>query len=240
MKHSLTIFLLFAIFAGCSKDEEPSILECGEPVSYQGYDYQTVLIGDRCWFAENLRSEIYRNGDEIPSNLSDSAWQFTLSGATAVFGEGNSDCSERSPEGDACDEAWSLNEYGRLYNWYAVDDARGLCPSGWHVATDGEWTLLTSNSGGDSMAASMLKNDDGWYEGGNGTNVSGFSALPGGARSRAGSFSSAGSSGIWWSSSSFDGFNALFRGLGHNLPFVGRDNDDPCSGYSVRCTKDTE
>lgn len=240
MRHSLTIFLLSAIFTGCSKDEEASTPECGEPVSYQGYDYQTVLIGDRCWFAENLRSESYRNGDVIPSNRSDSTWQYTLSGATAIFGEGNSDCSEFSPEGDACDDAWSLNEYGRLYNWYAVDDARGLCPSGWHVPTDGEWTLLTSNFGGDSMAASMMKSDDGWYEGGNGTNVSGFSALPGGSRSKLGFFGSAGAGGIWWSSSSFDGFNALFRGLGHDLPVVARDNDDPCSGNSIRCIQDSE
>jgi len=81
---------------------------CGDPVSYQGYDYATVLIGDQCWFAENLRSENYDNGDAIPAGLSDSQWTSTTSGATAVYGEGSSTCYTYSPDGDACDEAWSL------------------------------------------------------------------------------------------------------------------------------------
>ena len=120
---------------------------CGDPIQYQGYDYATVLIGEQCWFAENLRSENYQNGDAIPANLSDSEWSSTtFSGALAVYGE-DAGCSDSSPDGDACDEEWSLSEYGRLYNWYAVDDARGLCPSGWHVPTDGEWMTMEMAAG---------------------------------------------------------------------------------------------
>ena len=70
-----------------------TLFACGDPVSYQGYDYATVLIGEQCWFAENLRCQNFQNGDAIPANLSDSDWENTASGAVAVYGEGGSDCS---------------------------------------------------------------------------------------------------------------------------------------------------
>ena len=119
--------------------------QCGDSTEFDGYWYETVLIGDQCWFAENLRTTKYANGDSIPANLPDSVWFAQLYsgiGATAVYGEGSSYCENNSPDIDACDEAQSLAEYGRLYNWYAVDDTRGLCPSGWHVPTEGEFTQL--------------------------------------------------------------------------------------------------
>jgi uncharacterized protein (TIGR02145 family) len=216
----------------------PYFGDCGDPVSYQGYDYATVLIGEQCWFAENLRSENYENGDAIPSNLSDSEWQNTTSGAVAVYGE-DAGCNNYSPDIDACDPAQSLSEYGRLYNWYAVDDARGLCPSGWHVPTDGEWTVMTDFLGGESVAGGQMKTDYGWYNGGNGTNSSGFSGLPGGYRSSSGSFDSAGYFGNWWSSSP-NGSNAWSRGLLDFYEFVYRDYFNLRSGFSVRCVRDAE
>ena len=94
--------------------------------SYQGYDDATVLIGEQCWFAENLRSENYENGDAIPAGLSDSEWSSTTLGAAAVYGEEYGSCEHYSANIDACDPNQSLNEYS-LYNWYAVDDERGLC-----------------------------------------------------------------------------------------------------------------
>ena len=217
----------------------PYFGDCGDPVSYQGYDYATVLIGEQCWFAENLRSENYENGDAIPSNLSDSDWQNSTSGAVAVYGEGSSECYDDSPDGDACDEAWSLNEYARLYNWYAVDDARGLCPSGWHVPTDGEWTVLTDHLGGESIAGSQMKTDYGWYNGGNGTNSSGFSGLPGGFRNSIGAFDVAGNLGIWWSSSP-NGSSAWGRYLNFANEGVSRSYVNPQNGFSVRCVRDAE
>ena len=102
-----------------------------------------------------------------------------------MYGEGSSACYNYSPDIDACDEAQSLSEYGRLYNWYAVDDARGLCPSGWHVPTDGEWTDLEdfiTSQGFSGTEGTALKSTYGWYDGGNGTDDFGFSALPGGYR----------------------------------------------------------
>ncbi|MGB1099778.1 MAG: fibrobacter succinogenes major paralogous domain-containing protein [Flavobacteriales bacterium] len=223
---------------------------CGDPVSYQGYDYATVLIGEQCWFAENLRSESYENGDAIPSNLSDSEWQNTSSGAVAVYGAGSSTCYNYSPDGDACDESWSLNEYGRLYNWYAVDDARGLCPSGWHVPTDGEWMTLemalgmseadandTGSRGTDQ--GTQMKTDYGWYDGGNGTNSSGFSGLPGGYRYGNGYFGNVGDLGSWWSSSPNGSF-AWYRILFNDYEGVYRNNYIPQYGFSVRCVRDAE
>ena len=108
---------LLSAYGGCEAEASP--WQCGDPLEYQGYDYETVQIGDQCWFAENLRAENYRNGDAIPANLSDGEWDVTTTGAMTVYEE----------------EAANLEVYGRLYNWFAVDDARGLCPSGWNVPT---------------------------------------------------------------------------------------------------------
>ena len=229
----------------------PFFGDCGDPVSYQGYDYATVLIGDQCWFAENLRSENYDNGDAISAGLSDSEWSSTTSGATAVFGEGSSTCYTYTPDGDACDEAWSLNEYGRLYNWYAVDDARGLCPSGWHVPTDGEWMTMEMALGMSESEANstgwrgtdqgtQLKTDYGWNNGGNGTNSSGFSGLPGGSRANSnGVFNDAGNFGNWWSSSP-SGSYAWYRYLYNSTENVYRNYLNQRFGVSVRCVRDAE
>ena len=213
------------------------LLACGDPVPYQGYDYATVLIGEQCWFAENLRNENYENGDVIPSGLSDNDWGNTTSGAVAVYGE-DASCSHYSPDINACDPAQSLNEYGRLYNWYAVDDARGLCPSGWHVPTDGEWTVMTDHLGSASVAGGQMKTDYGWYDGGNGTNSSGFSGLPGGLRNTGG-VTAAGFDGLWWSSSP-SGSDVWIRVLSWYFENVFRDSFNPRTGLSVRCVQDAE
>ena len=199
-----------------------------------------MLIGEQCWFAENLRSENYENGDAIPSNLSDSEWSSTTSGAVAVYGE-DAGCDNYSPDIDACDPAQSLNEYGRLYNWYAVDDARGLCPSGWHVPTDGEWTVMTDVLGGLSVAGGQMKTTFGWHIGGNGTNSSGFSGLPGGSRiiSENFIFTNANHDGFWWSSSP-NASLAWYRNLNYNYEVVNRSYRDQRDGFSVRCVRDAE
>ena len=219
----------FAITCGSA------FLSCGDPVFYQGYAYATVLIGEQCWFAENLRSENYENGDAIPSNLSNSQWSSTTSGAVTVYGEG----SEENCTG-SCNEAWSLNEYGRLYNWYAVDDARGLCPSDWHVSTDEEWTVMTNIFGGIIVAGDQLKTTYGWNNGGNGTNSSGFSALPGGVRDSApGNFAWSGFDGAWWSPSP-SGTDTWGRYLGNGNGNVYRNDFPSRRGFSVRCVRDAE
>ena len=225
---------------------EPAVaFACGDPVSYQGYDYATVLIGEQCWFAENLRAENYRNGDAIPSGLSSSDWSNTNSGAVAVYGEGSSICENYSPDGDACDASWSLNEYGRLYNWFAVDDARGLCPSGWHVPS---WTSFTDFLG--QFSWTQIDPNDwkaayGWFNSENGTNSSGFSALPGGMRERDSltRFKGAGKFANWWCSdgpSNTVGQQAYTFHLSYSMSFADAYAIEVRYGHSVRCIKDAE
>ena len=216
-------FVMQALSPGTTNElpSEPPF-SCGDPVSYQGYDYATVLIGEQCWFAENLRSENYENGDAIPSNLSDNDWG-SWSGAVAVYNE----------------DASNLETYGRLYNWMAVDDARGLCPSGWYVPSDGDWTVLTDHLGGESLASHQMKTTYGWCNDSNGSNSSGFSGLPGGVRVVPGYFVLAGTSGGWWSSSLYGG-TAWIRSMDCYSDYVHRDSADPRDGLSIRCVRDAE
>ena len=222
---------------------------CGpdSTVSYHGYDYGLVEIGEQCWFAENLRAEHYANGDSIPANLSNNDWSTTTNGAVTVYGE--AECLWNSgPYGDTCDPDWCLNEYGRLYNWYAVNDERGLCPTGWHVPTDVEWMALEIELGMSESEASgtvwrgtdqgtQMKTTYGWVGGGNGTNTSGFSGLPGGARTPNGYFFNWGE-GQWWTSS-LGGSGVWIRNLADGFPSVARDEAASSSfGFSVRCIKD--
>ena len=204
-------FLVHLSLYGSGCGPEPSWEACGDPLEYQGYDYETVQIGEQCWFAENLRSSVYRSGVSIPTDLSDAEWSAATSGAAAVYGSGPS-CLDYSPDGDACDEAWSLNEYGRLYNWFAVDDPRGLCPNGWHVPSNDDWSDLIGLLGGEAIAGQHLKSEYGWSGGGQGTNSSGFSGLPAGDRSISGFYDFAGYTTGWWTSTS-DGASAWARGL---------------------------
>ena len=229
---------------------------CGNDVTYQGYDYATVLIGEQCWFAENLRAENYRDGAAIPNDLSGSEWINTSSGAVAVM----------------------EITYGRLYNWFAVDDYRGLCPSGWHVPTDGEWMTMEMALGMSEAVANgtgargtdqgtQMKTSYGWHENGyyefladniiwfpysTGTNSSGFSGLPGGFRRSDGLFfediysedydycDDAGYFGTWWSSSGDAYLTAWSRSLHSYFPGVSREPVDIRGGYSVRCVRDAE
>ncbi len=197
---------------------------CGEAITYAGVWYSTVQIGDQCWFAENLRTTTYLNGDDIPKNLSGADWSSTLYGAMAFY----------------ANDLTSQVAYGGLYNWFAVADARGLCPSGWHVPTDGEWTILTDHLGGESVAGGQMKTYDGWFNDGNGTNSSGFSGLPGGYRYfNSGSFLDAGDFGSWWSSSP-SGSLAWYRYLYFDYENVLRYYDNRRNGFSVRCVRDAE
>jgi len=127
--------------------------------------------------------------------------------------------------------------YGKLYNWYAINDPRGLAPKGYHIPTVAEWTILTENLGVE--AGTKMKSTSGWENNGNGTNTSGFAGLPGGFRNNDGNFSDVGASGNWWSSSEFISFNAWCRYLIDNdgdVMYIAKNNKR--DGFSVRCIKD--
>lgn len=213
--------------------------QCGDPMSYSGYDYSTIAFEGTCWFSENLRTLLYSNGEDLPSNLTDSQWNNADYGATSVYGE-DGGCNNYSSDIDSCDPLVALEEYGRLYNWYAVDDDRGLCPVGWHVPSEGEWYNLVSAFGGSSVAGESLKSNYGWSYEGQGTNESGFNGMPGGKRQDgSGYFSSAGDNGTWWTSTPYSSL-ARYSELKFNSNGVTNSYADRETGYSVRCVQDAE
>jgi uncharacterized protein (TIGR02145 family) len=171
---------------------------------------------------QNLKVSKYRNGDSIPTNLSNSTWQNTTSGAYAIYNN----------------TATNNSIYGKLYNWYAVADPRELCPTGWHVPSDAEWTTLENFLGGSSVAGGKMKSANGWYGGGNGSNSSGFTGLPGGYRYSNGSFNNVGVYGFWWSSTQSSSPFAWYRFLNYFGAYSFRANDDSAAGFSVRCVRD--
>jgi uncharacterized protein (TIGR02145 family) len=210
----------------------PSLLQCGSSTvtDIDGNVYNTVLIGNQCWTQSNLKTSKYRNGDNIPTGLNNSDWFNTTSGAYAIY---NND-----PVNDGL--------YGKLYNHYAVTDSRGLCPTGWHIPSDAEWTTLEAHLGGQSVAGGALKSTatqpipGGWNPPNTGaTNSSGFTALPGGMLFNYGGFSSLEGDGYWWSSTVVSGSNALRPGLNYNASIVDRYDNDRTNGFSVRCLKNT-
>lgn len=224
---------------------------CGDEIEYHGYDYQTRLFGDQCWFEENLRTESYRNGDSILALGSSSEWGSTTLGAVAVYGEGNAPVQSGSG-----DEETNLLNYGRLYNGYAVQDSRGICPANWHVSNDSDWLELETGLGisvseastqgwrgtdqGTQLKASSL-DDPSW----NGTNVTGFKALPGGFINYYGNFFYESEFCFFWSidSNSSSQSSGLSRHLRTSQSGIARASYDQGSlkyGYSIRCVMDTE
>ena len=213
--------------------------QCGDPISYSGYDYSTIAFEGTCWFAENLRTLAYSNGEDIPFNLTDSQWNYADYGATTVYGEDDG-CNNYSSDIDSCDPLVAFEEYGRLYNWYAVNDDRGLCPAGWHVPSEGEWYNLVSAFGGSSVAGESLKSTYGWSYEGQGTNESGFNGMPGGKRQDgSGYFSSAGDNGTWWTSTPYSSL-ARYSELKFNSNGVTNSYADRETGYSVRCVQEAQ
>ncbi len=203
-------------------------IPCGQlTIDYHGQTYHTVKIGDQCWMKENLNYET-----------------------------GNSWCYDNN--------AANCNAYGRLYDWLTImngasssdevpSGVQGICPEGWHIPSDAEWKILEGNADtqygvGDSEwnatglrgydAGKRLKSTNGWCSGGNGTDIFGFSALPGGYRGAIGSFSSLGDNGVWWSATESDSTSAWYRYLDYHGGGVIRLDSDKEDGFSVRCVRD--
>lgn len=193
-----------------------------------GNIYTTVKIGTQTWMKENLKTTKYRNGDMIgtttPANLN-------ISTETAPKYQWASAGNESN-----------VSTYGRLYTWYAATDSRGICPTGWHLPTDAEWTTLITYLGGGSVAGGKLKEagTSHWIGSNTGaTNSSGFTALPGGFRATNGTGDGIGVTGFWWSSTEYSTNNAWYL-YGHtNASYVIINNNyDKSNGFSVRCLRD--
>ncbi len=190
--------------------------------STSGYA-QTVTIGSQVWTSKNLDVSTYRNGDAIPQVQDENAWANLTTGAWCYYGN----------------DASNGTKYGKLYNWYAVNDPRGLAPNGYHIPTDAEWTKLSDYLGGESQAGIKMKSTSGWKNNGNGTNISGFSGLPGGGRSNYGTFYYIGDYGYWWSSTESGTGDAWNRDLNYDDGSVSRSNFfNKTNGFSVRCLRD--
>ena len=185
----------------------------------------SVTIGTQVWMVLNLDVTTYRNGDPIPQVTDPRAWPSMVTGAWCYY------------DNDSVKGAI----YGKLYNWYAVNDPRGLAPVGWHVASDDEWARLTAILGG-KEAGGQLKEagTSHWFSPNTGANnYSRFTALPGGYRYTGGTFSNLGSSGIWWSASEWDPGNAGRREMYYSSAAVGWIPSTPkYCGFSVRCVRD--
>ena len=185
----------------------------------------TIVIGTQHWMRENLDVVTYRNGDVIPQVTDASKWALLTSGAWCYY---NNDVANGAI-------------YGKLYNWYAVNDTRGLAPKGWHVPTDAEWTILTDKLGGTVVAGGKMKSvgTTRWTTPNtSATNESGFTGLPGGYRNNNGTFSNVGNYGFWWSSSQDVNTNAVYRNLSYDYDSASKSNNDLKLGFSVRCLRD--
>ena len=186
---------------------------------------QTVTIGTQVWTSKNLDVSKFRNGDAIPLAKTNAEWELA---------------------GQNYQPAWCYYEnngengtkYGKLYNWYAVNDPRGLAPAGFHIPSDAEWTLLTDYLGGETAAGTKMKSSFGWDENCNGSNSSGFAGLPGGCRHYNGAFGNIGRYGIWWSATAVDSNYAWLRYLDYDYGVVDGDGNSNHDSYSVRCLGD--
>jgi uncharacterized protein (TIGR02145 family) len=189
-----------------------------------GNVYNTITIGTKVWMVENLKTTHFRNGDIIKTTIP----------ATSDIR------NESSPEYQWAYIGKESNAdiYGRLYTWYAVTDSRGVCPVGWHVPTDAEWTILINSSGGEVVAYSKLKEagESHWQKYDSGTNEIGFTALPGGLRNNTGSFVDIETRGYWWSSSENGMYLAWNRLISYDMNSIFRYLSLKRNGLSVRCT----
>jgi uncharacterized protein (TIGR02145 family) len=213
-----------------------------------GNSYETVAIGNQCWMKSNLRVMNYNNNDPIPDSTN-STWGTAIIGARTGY-----DVS-----------VVPLNDYvgtfGYLYNWYAVNDPRKLCPDGWHVPTDSDWNKLViswhsgtpvadtssfsslqSATAGTALKSQAINSSVGsglgWNPGSPGTNTSGFTALPGGYRNFVGSFNNIRDNAFFWSATEIDNYGAWNRGLNGGNGNVYRSGILKTFGASVRCLRD--
>lgn len=176
------------------KEEELAVSLCPEQITYQGDVYNTVEIGGRCWLAENLRTSVYRDGTAISNAVASTKWAEDQEGAYACYYNQQANC----------------DNYGALYNWYAMNNEKGLCPEGWSVPTQEQWAEAEK------------------YE---------FKAIFGGFRNAAGPFDFLDERGFWWTSSASGDF-AFARVMDNSNDGIRRIESSKSSGFSVRCVRD--
>ena len=193
-----------------------------------GHTYPTVKICDQTWMSKNLDVARYRNGDPIPQVSNPSDWANLTTGAWCWYNN---------------DSDTYASVYGRLYNWFAVNDPRGLAPTGWHVPSIYEWSILPSCLGGDAVSGGKMKEEGTihWNSPNVGaTNISGFTGLAAGFRNLDGNFGHIGHIGVWWSTTEGSINTAWNPSLWSDFAdFIKDPNGSKNCGYTIRCLKDT-
>jgi uncharacterized protein (TIGR02145 family) len=184
-----------------------------------------ITIGTQTWASKNLDVSTFKNGDAITEAKSAAEWTAAAEQRKPAWCYYNNDKTNAA-------------KYGKLYNWFAVSDPRGLAPAGWHIPTDAEWITLTGNLGGENAAGAQMKSSSGWSSNA-GNNSSGFEGLPGGCRSLKGVFADQGTVGYWWSASKAGPYSAWYRNLSSANTVVTRAGNGFMKGaFSVRCLQD--
>ncbi len=206
---------------------------------------QTITIGSQVWMTKNLDVSTFRNGDSIPEVKTDEEWKKAGENKQPAWCYYNNDPNNGE-------------KYGKLYNWHAVNDPRGLAPEGWHIPSVTEWDSIINLLGGEEIAGGKMKSKEGWSNNYNGTDESGFGGLPGGCRLIEGDFvevkgftnlNGSDEAGWWWSSSLYLDANYDWKlqawgidigGGRRNIPWddVGVSWMSQELGQSVRCVKD--
>lgn len=216
------------LFAACKKENtaisNTSDASAAQALSAEANELasaRAVRIGTQVWMKKDLTTSYYRNGDKIPEVKDPTKWSKLTTGAWC----------------------WYNNDprYGKLYNWYAVNDPRGLAPIGWHVPSDAEWTTLTNYLGGEYVAGGKMKETGTTHwevPNTDATNSSGFTGLPGGYRYPESAFSGIGRYGYWWSATENSPDIAWYRYLSYNDGSIYRGHNSKDFGFSVRCIKD--
>jgi uncharacterized protein (TIGR02145 family) len=221
---NITFLFLFAISISCSNSASNELSEsvCGNVTDIDGNTYTSVKIDDKCWFSQNLNVSKYKNGDIIPEVQNSTQWTNLTTGAWCY----------------AYNDAANGIIYGKLYNWYAVNDPRGLAPEGWHIPTQDEWISLKYFLSGNGGELKEVGSDHWMGPNTDATDSYGFHALPSGYRSFMGDQFSIGYE-VWlWSSTNDSNISAFFLGLSYNNNYIDIDDAGKPVGMAVRCVKD--
>lgn len=184
--------------------------------------YHKIAIGNQIWLDKNLQVTKFNNGDLIPMIVENEEWT-NLSSPGYCFYQ---------------DKKENATNFGALYNWYVIDKGN-ICPTGWHVPSDAEWSILSAFLGGDLVAGSQIKSNSGWNLNGNGSDSVRFNAIPSGVRYVGlSNFSTEGTSAVWWSATEGDVTDAWFRKINYYHPSLLRYSTNKAHGFSIRCLKD--
>ncbi len=224
----VALFAAIMLISSCEEDKK-DVNDDANP--NDGNTYASVTIGNQVWMKENLKTTTYNDGTNINEITENNDWK--------TFGIGAAYCWYQN------DQATHQDKYGALYNWHAVNSNK-LCPVGWHVPSDTEWSTLNaylSQNGHYNEEGTALKTTVEWIDQwgnplGAGTNNYGFSAYPAGARTEMGAFTNKGMSAGWWTSNEFSDDAAISFGVSAYNNLLSKGQGSKAFGRSVRCIRD--